>query len=129
MSDEMDSVDRMLQAAMGARAEHVSMIDVAAVAIGRARVQQERVARLARISFWTRMSGVAAGVLITLIAAAGYWYWPASTATDVTDTTSTTASSIDLTTVGIAAFVVTLVVVVLLTVMTPERQTLRLTPV
>jgi ABC-type spermidine/putrescine transport system permease subunit I len=133
MTEEIDPLDHLLIGALRGRPEHTPALDVAAVAIARVNAQQERVAHLARISFWTRLSGVAAGLLLALTAAAGYYFWPASTAsstTDLTDSSSalTTASSIDMTSVGIAAFVVTLIVIVLLTIMTPERQTPRLTP-
>jgi len=128
-----DSFDEMIGAAMRGRAEHVPLMDVAGEALARVRAQEQRIARLARISFWKRVSSVAAAVLIVVTVGVGYLLWPASTAsstTDVADTTTTlsSASSIDMTTVGIAAFVVTLVAVVLLTVMMPERPALRLTP-
>jgi hypothetical protein len=128
---EFDPFDDMLSSALLARPEHEPRIGVAGEAIARAKAQQHRLLQLARISWWTRVSSIAAGVLIALTIGVGYWLWPASTSAETADTTTTTltsTSSIDMTTIGIAAFVVTLIVLVLLTVMTPDRQTLRLTP-
>ena len=124
---EADGFEEIIGKAMRARPEYVPETDIAVLAVERVRAQQEKLAKLARLSKWWRLSSAAAGILLTISVAIGYWLWPASTSSSTSDTTTaTTTSTIDLTSVGVAAFVIALVAVMLLVVMTPERQTPRL---
>ncbi|HUO10641.1 MAG TPA: hypothetical protein VM008_20235 [Phycisphaerae bacterium] len=137
MMEEDDRFELALSRALRARPEHVPLANIAAVAMAQARVLEERAARLARISFWTRVSSVAAVLLIVATVAVAYWKWPSSTSsttsTEVAESTdasssSTSSSSIDMTTVGGGAFLLVVLAVVGLTVLTPEGPNWRLTP-
>jgi hypothetical protein len=134
-----DPLDDALVSALRGREERVAGMDVAAEALARGqryvaaeKAHAENLARLARLSKWTRRVTFAAAALIVVTVAVGYKFWPASTGTDsATETTSdltSTATSIDFTTLGIALFMGTLVVVVLAMLFTPERPQMRLTP-
>ncbi|MGN6369658.1 MAG: hypothetical protein ACTHN5_15470 [Phycisphaerae bacterium] len=137
MSEERDLFDDVLAGALRARPEHVPMVDVAALAMERARVREAGVRRLARISIWTRVCSAAAVLLVVATVAVAYWEWPASSSTSsstsVSDSTGTgsstsSSSSLDWTTVGGGAFVLALLAVGGLMVLTPERPSYRLTP-
>jgi hypothetical protein len=137
MMEEKDPFDQLLSKALHARPEHVPMADIAAAAIASGRAHRERSARLARISFWTRVSSAAAVLLIVATVAVAYWKWPASTSTSSSSTevaestdssSSSSSSSIDMSTIGGGAFVLVLLAVAGLTVLTPERPAYRLTP-
>lgn len=129
--NEHDGFDEMLERALRDRPEPErgpARLDIAAMAMARATEQEQRLARIARLSRWTCVASVAAGLLIAATVAAGYILWPTSTTSSVADVSSTTSSTPDLTVVGGLALGIALVVLMLLTVMTPERPTMRLMP-
>jgi hypothetical protein len=136
MTNETDPFDQLLTNALRARAEHPPMANIAADAIARAQLHQQRTARLARISFWTRFCSAAAILLVVATIAVAYWEWPTSTTSTTSEvttstdssTTASTSSSLDMTTIGGGAFLLTLLAVAALMVLTPERPTWRLTP-
>ena len=128
-----DSFDALLTAALRRRPEAVSRIDLAGEALTRARAyqaQEARLTRLARIRLWTRVASVAAAALIAVTVAVGYRLLPGFVAAQFVmgQTTDTTSTTLDLTTVGVGLFIVTLIAVVLATLLTPERPQLRLMP-
>jgi len=134
-----DPLDELLASALRGRAVRAAGIDVAAEALARGlryvaaeKAHAENLARLARLAKWTRRVTFGAAALIVVAVGIGYRFWPASTGTDsATDTTTdvtSAASSLDFTTVGIALFLGTLVVVVLAMLFTPERPQMRLAP-
>jgi hypothetical protein len=133
MMNQNDPFDQMLSAALRARPEHVPKIDVAAQAMARAQLLEQRANHLARISFWTRLCSVAAVLLVVATVAVAYWEWPASTTSTTSEVasstdTSGTSSSLDMTTVGGGACLLAVLAVAGLMVLAPERPTWRLTP-
>jgi hypothetical protein len=123
MMHDRDSWDELLVSVMQSRPEHVPALDLAAVAMERAGLSHQRLAHLARLARWTRITSAVAMILVTLILAAGYLLWPTSTTT--ASTTSTT-SSMDLATLGIVAFLGSVTLLTFVAVFTPERPTFRL---
>lgn len=125
-----DPLDDVLVAALRGRKERAAGIDVAAMALSRVRawrVQEQNIARLATLNRWVRGATFAAAALIAVTVAIGYKYWPASTETtdSVTDASVTTAVTIDWTMLGMGVLGVTVVIVVLAALFTPDRPQLR----
>jgi hypothetical protein len=127
-----DNFEKKLAAAMRARPEPLVALNLAELAMFRARqfaLAEERLARLARIRRWSRLVTIAAVVLIGALVAIGYRMLPASTTVDATSDTATTTTTIDFTTMGLAAFLVVLIAVVLGALLSPERPEVRITSV
>jgi hypothetical protein len=128
---EHDNLESLLTTALRSRPDPVPAIDLAKSAIARCahlQTSEVRLWQLARIKRWTRLATIAAGILITVVLAIAYTRLPESTTTDATDLTTSTTASIDLTTLGVSAFLITLIAVVLVTLLTPERSQLRIAP-
>jgi negative regulator of sigma E activity len=127
-----DAFDAMLAEALRARPEPVAGLNLAGEALSRARAyqaQDAKIARLARLSRWMRMATFAAAALVAATVVIGYRLLPADTSTSVSSsatTTTTTAASVDWTTVGMALFLITLIVAALATVLTPDRPQFKL---
>ena len=131
-SPESDNLESLLGSALRGRLERVPSFDLAAAAITRAHALEAneiRLARVARLTRWTRLATIAAAFLIAAVLAIGYMRFPVSADTDTATAvtaTATTTTSVDLTTIGLAAFLITLIAVVLMALFTPERPQLRL---
>ncbi|HVX85404.1 MAG TPA: hypothetical protein VH253_11535 [Phycisphaerae bacterium] len=92
MSDLLDdNLGTLLRRAMQARPEAEASMDVAAAAVEKVRAREAALARVARMRWWGRMLGVAAGLLIVVVLGVGYWVMPTSSSTS--DTSSSAGSS------------------------------------
>jgi hypothetical protein len=125
-----DPLDGVLVSALRGRKEMVAGVDLAGAALARVRsweAAERNFARLARLNWWMRVATAAAAALIVAVVGIGYRYWPASTETadSVTDAATTASYTIDWSMVGMGVLGVTVVVVVLAALFTPERPQLR----
>lgn len=121
MSDLLDdNFGILLRRAMQAQPEPATSIDVAAAALEKVRVREAALARVARMRWWGRMLGVAAGLLIVVVLGLGYWLMPTSSSTsdtsasagsssDTTSVSSSSSSSLDAGTIGLAALAVAVI--------------------
>ncbi|HVS69735.1 MAG TPA: hypothetical protein VHQ47_00600 [Phycisphaerae bacterium] len=119
MSDLLDdNFGILLRRAMQAQPEPATSIDVAAAALEKVRVREAALARVARMRWWGRMLGVAAGLLIVVVLGVGYWLMPTSTSTsdtsagsssDTTSVSGSSSSSLDAGTIGLAALAVAVI--------------------
>jgi hypothetical protein len=132
-----EAFDQIMTAVMRGRPTPMAGMDLASEALTQARAYQlrdDRLARLARITRWVRMATFAAAALVTIVIAIGYKFLPAETVDTATEaatdaaTVAETTSSFDMTAVGIALFLISLITVVAATLFTSDRPQLRLTP-
>ena len=123
---ERDELDRWLTEAMQARAEVHVPVDLAALALERVRVAEERKAHLARLGRWLRLTCAAAVLVVGVVLVAGYWSMSASGSGETGDTTSVSTSGSDSSSdgavLGLAILGVAVVGMVGRVAVLPERQ-------